>query len=428
MKPLEFSISNTKDIPSAIGVYIFEDEKGKALYIGKSVNVKARVFSHIRAADISSKEEKIVKKAKRIKVFLVPSEYSALILESRLIQKEKPKYNKNWQDDKSYLYIKITNEEFPKVYPVREKEVKDALFYIGPFSSLNVVTSLLRSIRKIFPFCSQKRIGKRACFYSKIGLCNPCPSQIEKLQDVKLYKELKNKYLQNINGVIELLKGNDSLLKEHFYEKLEKLKNEERFEEAIKMREQIKRLEALQRLSFEEKEVGELEDEWKKLEKFFKEKLGIKKLSRIECYDISNLSGKLATGSMVVMKEGVLDKGEYRRFKVKFKSAGDQERLVEVVKRRFKNDWERPDIILLDGGISQVKFVKRALEEEGIDIPVVGLAKNPDRLVIPLERGALYFRSFSKNKFLNFLRLLRDESHRFAKKYHLLLRKKKLLV
>ena len=164
------------------------------------------------------------------------------------------------------------------------------------------------------------------------------------------------------------------------------------------------------------------------MKEFFQKKLGIKKLSWIECYDISNLSGKLSTGSMVVMKEGVLDKAEYRRFKVKVESAGDQERLAEVVKRRFKNDWEKPDLILLDGGLSQVKFVKRLLEEEGVNIPVVGLAKNPDRLVIPLEKGALYFRSFSKNKFLNFLRLLRDESHRFAKKYHLLLRKKKLLV
>ena len=430
MRLLKFSFSEIDKIPSSIGVYVFEDKKGKPVYIGKSVNIKARINSHIKAAEISEKERSILKSTKRIKVFQVPSEYSALILESKLIRELKPKFNKIWKDDKSYLYIKVTNNEFPRVFPVRERDLKDALFFAGPFSSLRVVNSILRSIRKIFPFCSQKKIGKKPCFYSKIGLCSPCPAEILKFKesDSKKYKELKKQYLKNIKGVIELLKGNVDLLEKHFYSLLEKLKKEEKFEKAIELREQLKRLEALQRLSFEEESFTDLGKDWKKLADFFKEKLGLKKLSRIECYDVSNISGKFATGSMVVMEGGVLDKSKYRKFRIKTQAKGDQERLAEVLRRRFKKNWEKPDVILLDGGLSQVKFVKQALKKQGISIPIIGLAKKPDRLVIPQEKGALYFRSFSRYKFLNFLRILRDESHRFAKKYHLLLRKKRLLV
>lgn len=429
MKGQKFTLEEKENIPSSIGVYVFRDKNGKALYIGKSVNLKARINSHIRSAQFSQKEASIVKNTKYIEIFLVPSEYSALILEARLIRKEKPRFNKIWMDDKSYLYIKITNEEFPKVYPVREAEVKDALFYIGPFSSLKVVHNILRFARKIFPFCSQKRLGKKPCFYSKIGLCNPCPSEIVQIKNKDEFERKKKEYLENTQGLIRLLKGDVEYLQKYFYKKLEKLKNKEKFEEAIKVREQIKSLELLNRLSFEENEGVELEKNWKKLEKFLQKEVGIKKLHRIECYDISNLKGKEATGSMVVMKDGVLEKGEYRKFKIKYtEEQGDFSMLSEVIKRRFKHEWEEPDLIIVDGGIPQIREVKRTLKEIEKEIPVIGLAKNPDRIVILKDSKASYIKDFSRKKYLNFLRYLRDESHRFAKKYHLLLRKKKLIV
>ncbi len=428
MKDLKFSLDKVDQIPSSIGVYIFRDEKGKALYIGKSVNLKARILSHIRAASLSEKEASIFKSSKFIEIFLVPSEYLALILEAKLIREERPKFNKIWMDDKSYLYIKITNEEFPKVYPVRERETKDALYFFGPFSSLKVINSLLRSARKIFPFCSQKKIGKKPCFYSKLGLCDPCPAEVKKIKDKKLYEKKKKEYLQNIKGLVKLLQGDVDYLKKHFYKQLERLKKEEKFEEAIKVREQIKRLEALSRLSFEEKDIFEIEKLWEKLGKFLKEKVGLEKLERIECYDISNLKGKEATGSMVVMENGALEKSEYRKFKIKLtEEKGDLEMLSEVIKRRFQNPWKRPDLILLDGGVPQVRKIKQLLKEIGIKIPVIGLAKKPDRIVILKDSKVEYIKDFSRKKFLNFLRYLRDESHRFAKKYHLLLRRKKLV-
>ena len=429
MKKTLFKFSDYKKLPSSIGVYIFRDKNKKALYIGKSINIKARVLSHINAAKLSTKEKRIIEESKYIEVYILPSEYSALILEAELIRKERPKYNKIWQDDKSYLYIKITNEEFPKIYPVRKSELKNSLFSLGPFSSLKVVNNILRSIRKVFPFCSQKKLGKRVCFYSKLNLCNPCPSEINQIKDNNLKKLKKQEYLKNIKGAIKLLKGNVELIKKHFYKKLEDFKKQEKFEEAIKLREQIKSLEHLSLLSFENQDYFSKTELWDQLSEFLKKNLKIKTLKRIECYDISRLKNEQITASLVVMKDSMLDKSEYRRFKIKIKkNLSDPQILKQVILRRFKNKWEKPDLILIDGGKPQIKAVLEALNLLKLKVKVLGLAKNPDRVVILKDNKTQYIRGFSRKKYLNLLRLLRDEAHRFAKKYHLLLRKRKFLV
>ncbi len=427
MRKIVLSIYDLNKAPVSIGVYVFKDKDGRAVYIGKSVNIRSRLKAHLRSASFSEKERKIFEKSQFVEVYPVSSEYSALLLESKLIREERPMYNKIWMDDKSYLYIKVTNEEFPKVYPVRQSEIKDALAFFGPFSSLNVVNSVLRSIRKIFPFCSQKKIGKRACFYSKLGLCNPCPSEIVKVKDKRQFQKLKRQYRKNINGLIKLLNGDVDYIRKFIVNQLERLKKEEKYEEAIKVREQLKRLESLSFLRFEQEEGFDVSKLWEKLADFLKDKLKIKNLTRIECYDISNIKGKEAVGSMVVMVNGLMDKSQYRRFKIRYQK-GDQNMLGEVVLRRFKNNWPLPDLILVDGGEPQVKLIKKVLKKIKVHIPVIGIAKNPDRLVFVEKDSVEYISNFRNNQFLNLLRLLRDESHRFAKKYHLILRKKKLII
>src|SRR3989338_7731811 len=141
---------------------------------------------------------------------------------------------------------------------------------------------------------------------------------------------------------------------------------------------------------------------------------------------MSTLFGHDSTGSMVVFENGTLKTDEYRRFKIKSGARSDFDRMKEVLMRRFaKDEWRMPDILIVDGGKPQVRIASQVMSDLQLDIPIIGLAKNPDRIVFnennirPVEKTSTLFKTFQ---------LLRDESHRFAKKYHLLLRHSKLML
>lgn len=151
-------------------------------------------------------------------------------------------------------------------------------------------------------------------------------------------------------------------------------------------------------------------------------------LKRIETYDISNLGLKQAVGSMVVMENNQVNKKEYRKFKIKhIGSKSDFDRLKEIMSRRIKQNWPVPDLVIIDGGRPQIKTIQKIFQNNKLDIPLIGIAKNPDRVIIGVDG---YPNLFLKNdsKVLNVIRLLRDESHRFARKYHLFLRNRDFLI
>lgn len=429
---------NPRNIPSTTGVYIFR--KGTVpIYIGKSVNMKARVRSHIENAKVDIKESLIVKNATALDYHITDSELKAILLEAKLIQRYHPKYNVVWKDNKSYLYIKIAiREQYPKVLLVRKPSIAEfsggSSKYFGPYSSVRTASMLLKEIRKIVPFCSQKNISNRPCFYSKIGLCNPCPNSIEYGQwNTRRKKQLMDLYKKNIRTIIRILKGNIKGVLEEYYRRLKILSKNKQYEEAIILRNKILRFEELlQRSSLDDRgydynRSGEaLSTLLSFLQKYFPH---LRSLRRIECYDISNLSQHTGTASMVVLKDGLIYKNEYRRFKIRNqKLRSDFEMLTEVLKRRFKQPWEHPSLIVVDGGKPQVKTVYKVLQSFGVDIPIVGLAKNPDRLVIGLKHTMPTVHLFSNNIGFTLLRLLRDESHRFAHKYHLFLRDRNFLL
>lgn len=422
-----------KDLPASNGIYQFV--KGReVVYVGKSVNIKARVISHIENAKIDSKEAAIIRNSDSVRFYVTDNEFKALLLESSLIQELKPQFNVRWRDDKSYLYIKVPlKETYPKIFlSRREQDIKAR--YFGPFPSVRVSQDILKSIRKVFPYCTQKEIGKRGCFYSKIGLCNPCPSDIEKLPDGEEKKELQKKYRQNVFNVIRVLEGKtDKVLKE-MYKELKVLTDEQRYEEAITLRNKILKLEQFingRRLDGRDEEVyNQAEEGMKTLQsmliKYYPE---MKLPQRIECFDISNTSLKDGTASMVVMTDGMINKKEYRKFKIKDeKLESDFEMMREVLKRRIRQTkWPTADLLVVDGGRPQVRMIQKVFAEMDYKVPLIGIAKNPDRLVIgtldlPTVRPPLRHPGFS------LIRALRDESHRFAKKYHVLLRNKKLEV
>ncbi|MEK7634140.1 MAG: GIY-YIG nuclease family protein [Patescibacteria group bacterium] len=423
-----------KKLPSTIGIYLFKKDR-IINYIGKSVNIKARISSHLENAKLDNKERLIIDNSNTIKAIPTESEFKALIIEAKLIREFQPKYNSIWKDDKSPLYIKITiKEEYPKVFLTRKPSFAKVsegkgIAYFGPFSSTRTAETIVSDIRKIIPFCTQKKITKKVCFYSKIGLCDPCPNEINNCRD-EACLVLKKQYKKNIRQVISILEGNVGKITKSFYQRLNDLTKNKQYEEAIVVRNKIFRFDRL--LDLKDDSEFLINNNEKKLEELFillkKYFPHLNKLERIETYDISNLGLKQAVGSMAVMKNGQIDKNEYRRFKIKQTGLrSDFDRLKEVVKRRLKQSWPLPDLIIIDGGRPQIKAILKIFQENNINIPLLGIVKNPDRVIVAADG---YPNMFLKNDspVLNLIRLLRDESHRFARKYHLFLRRKDFLL
>lgn len=420
-------------LPAATGVYFFK-KNTQILYVGKANSIKARILSHLENAKLDPKEALIVKNSNRLEYILTDSEFKALLFESSLIQKHQPKYNSRWKDNKSYLYIKISiKNEFPKVYTVRRENDNKSL-YFGPFPSRRDTEKILGTVRKLFPFCRQNKITTRACFYSKIGLCKPCPNEISRLKDKQEVSKLKKIYRYNIKQLVRILKGNLELVLKDSYKLLKELAQKQKFEEALILRNHIQRFEQLiNQTQFSSNIADSYNRTSEALEKL-KHTLGLyleplQSLNRIECYDVSNLFQKDATASMVVFTGGMPDKSQYRRFRIKSKKIkSDFEMLEEIFFRRFKQDWPEPDLIVVDGGTPQVLRIKQALFKLQKNIPLIGIAKHPDRLVINTPSKLITIRPSTDNLGFNLIRALRDEAHRFARKYHLLLRHKGMMI
>lgn len=430
------SKSDIQDAPSQTGVYTFYKDK-TPIYIGKAINIKARLLSHLKNADIDRKESLIITKSTKIDWQVVDSEFKALLLEADLIQKNQPKYNLILKDDKSYLYIKITKEEYPKVLIVR-RENDGKSTYFGPFNSYDTASKIVRGIRTIIPFCTQKKISNRKCFYSKIGLCDPCPNNISKLLDDSEKKLLKKIYLKSIAKVKRILSGNIASIILDLEKQIKKLSDNQDYEEAIKYRNKLQSFQKL--LSLHQENWGNIDvkhqenaqNEFKILiSKYFTEYKPDMKNIRIECYDVSNISGEHATASMVVFENFAPTLGEYRKFKVRTKRrTSDPYLMREILIRRFNNKWKWPDLIVLDGGRPQLHAFQNLIKDGQVNplishvrvIPFLGIAKNPDRLISGWDLEPINSREIPS--LFNIIKQLRDESHRFAKKYHVQLRSK----
>lgn len=231
-------------LPPGPGVYQFYDKEGKILYVGKAKNLKKRVLSYFQKIHENGKTRVLVKKIVDIKHIVVPTETDALLLENNLIKKHQPRYNVMLKDDKTYPWICIKNERFPRIFSTR-KLIKDGSEYYGPYTSMKTVRTLLDLIKGLYPLrtcnydLSQEKIeaGKyKVCLEYHLGNCKgPC----ENLQSLQTYN-------QQISAIREILKGNfkDSL--SHFRNQMKELASEMKFEEAQKIKEKIEILENYQ--------------------------------------------------------------------------------------------------------------------------------------------------------------------------------------
>lgn len=391
-----------ENLPETPGVYFMKDGEGKLLYIGKAANLKKRVSSYFLRPH-EARIQRLVSLIRDVTYKRADTALEALILEAELIKKHQPPFNVLEKDDKTFLYIEITKEELPRVLLVRGKDLRkdSATRRYGPFTSSSNARQALGIIRKIFPFHSHatEQVGKlpRPCFDYEIGLCpGVCVGAIS-----------KKDYANTIRNLRLFFEGKKDRIIASFTKDMHAAAKRLDFEKAADLRRRLFALQHIQDIAF----IGENEVR----------DPGASPVSRVrlEGYDISNISGTSAVGSMVVFINGKPARSEYRKFKIRsVQRPDDVKMLQEVLRRRFNNSWELPDYILVDGGLAQVHAARKVLDAAGLKIPVFGMAKGPARKRTDIISVA------PKHIDHTILVRLRDEAHRFAIRYHRTLRRR----
>lgn len=406
-----------KKLPDKPGVYIFRGEKRAILYIGKATSLKTRVQSYFRKDLMETRGPILVGMllaAKSVDYIETDSVLEALILEAHLIKKHLPPYNTKEKDNKSFNYVIVTDEKYPRVLIMRGRELSDLSQEVTPISSKNsykikysfgpfphggTLKEALSLVRKIFPFRDTcKPESGKLCFNAQIGLCpGVCNSKIsakeysKTIRRIKLFFEGKKK---------TLLQGLETEMKTA----VKKLA----FEDALRFKRTIFSLQHIQDIAL------------------LKNNLDLKKYDsttfRIEAYDAAHLSGTNTVGVMTVVEDNEAKKSDYRKFKIHTSTNDDNASLQEMISRRLKHEeWPLPNLIVVDGGQAQLNTATKKLREFNLEIPIVGVVKDEhhrpreiigdEKMRHEHERGIL---------------LANSEAHRFAILYHRLLRRKPL--
>jgi excinuclease ABC subunit C len=403
-----------KGLPASSGVYIMKGAAGAVLYVGKAANVRKRVSSYFYPnRRLYGRLDSMVAQVERIDCVPTVSEAEALVYENSLIKQLKPKYNVLLRDDKSYPRLKLTvNEDYPRLFITRRK-MADGALYFGPYTNGRLLHEALVAIRQMFPLRSCGRMGRKACLNYHLRQClAPCELRIAKADYAEIVSQL----------AIFLEKGRPGLVGELGRRMLEASKAED-FERAAKLR---ARIEALS--SMREDVVRYLPaDEAAELGRM----LSITApLETIEAFDVSDMSGQEAAGSMVLFFRGRPRKGEYRKFRIRTVSGADDYAMMrEIVRRRYERQLAEkkrlPDLIVIDGGKGHLAAAAGELEALGLSaVPAIGIAKAFEHIYLKGAGDPLVLPRDSKA--LHLLERIRDEAHRFAIAYHKGLRAKKV--
>ncbi|KKR21674.1 MAG: Excinuclease ABC, C subunit [Candidatus Moranbacteria bacterium GW2011_GWA2_39_41] len=471
-------IEKVKTLPQVPGVYIFlseaksasggHDSKKEIIYVGKATNLRSRVGSYFRNIQNTKYQipdtifrpiEMMIAQVADLEVQETESVLEALILEANLIKKHQPKYNVLGKDDKSYAYFVITKEEFPKVLIVRKTELDKAdsnlrnytnlrtvtqsrtvlgrsmgrledgplrsVKIFGPYTSKKQMEIALKIMRKIFPFHSSKNKTEKGCLDFQLGRCpGPYAGAISKAD-----------YAKNIRGIQMILEGKKKSLLQRMEKEMLVLAKKEEFEKATEVRNKIFALQHVQDIALINRE-DKIQDTRNKSQTNSKNQKPKTTNFRIEAYDISNISGQQAVGSMVVFENNEPNKKEYRKFKIKtVEGAADVAMMQEVLSRRLNNAWTQPDLILLDGGQGHLNMAQKLLSEMGFVIPLVSVAKGPSRKNLKLQMTNIKQITNPKiqnsiNKIIedkNLIKSIMDEAHRFAITYHRKVRKSEFI-
>jgi excinuclease ABC subunit C len=453
--------NKTTNLPQNPGVYIFKDINGWVVYVGKATNLRSRVSSYFRGGEDARLIGRFMDLVADVAVQETDSVLEALILEANLIKKHQPKYNVLGKDDKSYSYFVITKEEFPRVLIMRKKDLENKYKYVipslsknltrkkvdpstplrsaqddikvqkifGPYTSKRQMEVALKILRKIFPFHSLAAKTEKGCLDFQLGRCpGPYAGAITHAD-----------YRKNIRGIRMILEGKKQGLIKKLNADMAEYADKEEFEKAQEVKNKIFALNHV-------RDVALISIEGSTLASAKVEPL---RDLRIEAYDISNISGQHAVGSMVVFQNSEPEKSQYRKFRIKtVEGSNDVGMMAEILFRRFRNNWPasnrgnvsstrgwpQPDLILLDGGQGHLHMAEKVLRELDLKIPIVAVAKGAKRKnlefrISPARPGNFKSNSNIKNVLndKNLIKQIMDEAHRFAIGYHRKLRSKNLL-
>lgn len=431
------------------------DNQAKIVYVGKAKDLRKRVASYFRNRALAPKLVSLLSIVQQIDYIPTDSERESLLLEQKLIRRLQPLYNTMWRDDKSYPYLKLTwNEDYPRLILTRQKKT-DGGKYFGPYPNVSIIRKLLRKLwrKKIFPLrpCkyafNQKELSRegglkvsqpalykkvQSCIYLHTGECPaPCVGRIS-----------QNDYRKIADKAELFFRGKTQPLRTELDHEMKTAAKKLDYEKAAQIRDQLS---ALAHIS-EKVILKKINEE--AIAEQMQTSRGITELQerlrlpappmRIEAFDISNIQGTDAVGSLVVFEKGVPKKSEYRKFKIKTVTGQDDfSMMAEVVDRRYRRVLEEgkkvPNLVLVDGGKGQLSAAVKALQTLSkenksnalLQMPVAALAKEQEEIFLPQQAEPI--RLPQDSPALHILQWIRDEAHRFAITFHRQRRRKEAL-
>lgn len=420
-----------KTLPASPGVYFHKNKTGEIIYVGKAAVLKNRVRQYFQKSKKDPKTEALVAEIFDTDWLVVDTEMDALFLEAEMIKRYMPKWNILLRDDKTVSYVRIDfNNEIPYVSLTRNP-MDDKATYIGPFYGKSVIERALRTLRRIFPYYDKPYTGKKT-LDTDLGLT----------PGIEINKTTPKDYRRNLKKLVRYLHGDRKKLLDEIEKNMYKESNKGNYELAAEARNQLDGLRALKkRIIFSDKEFLDISSD-----QALKQLQDLLHLSapprRIEGYDISHQSGNDTVGSMVVFINGASARSEYRKFKIRTSRNDDLKSMQEIIHRRLKhNEWGFPDLIILDGGKTQINAVLPLIRP--YNIPIIGRDKSGDhtrnaevKLIIPrysAQEGALDSSETtclelpSGSHIARLVARIDEEAHRFAITYHSLLKRKNML-
>lgn len=435
-------------LPHDPGVYRYLDSSGTVIYVGKAKDLKRRVSQYFRPPEqLNRKTRALVEHIADLQYTVVETEEDALLLENNLIKQLQPHYNILLKDDKTYPWICIRNEPFPRVMLTR-RYVRDGSSYFGPYASVQFAHRLLDMIGSLYRLriCAHpltpEQIGGgklRTCLNYHLGKCaGPCVGVFS-----------KEEYQAQIEDIRKLLSGRTRALISECRDRMFEASKQMLFEEAQQWKERLALLEAHHEREktvghgildmetyklLQEKSLPKRIEKSEKVVAQLQKDLGMNVPPRhIECFDNSNIQGTNPVAACVVFRDGLPSKKDYRHFLIKtVVGANDYASMKEVVNRRYSRMMaegeDLPQLVVIDGGKGQLSFALEALSELGIAdrMYVVGLAERMEEIIIPGDPLPLFLDRNSSS--LRVLMHIRDEAHRFGITHHRLRRRTSMTI
>lgn len=440
MKIISKLETKLKILPRSPGVYFHKDKLGEIIYVGKAAVLRNRVKQYFQnTRDMDVKTRALVAEIDDTDWVETDSEIDALFLEAEMIKRYMPRYNILLRDDKSLIYVRIDMKSDRPHVSFTRNPADDGAEYFGPYYNGFAVKKALRYLRKIFPYyikIPRSDLGKEKLDLdahlglSPVGMTN-------------------DEYKSNLRRLISYIKGNRKTLVNDLERDMKTAADKQDFETAARLRNKIRNVRELQRrIVFGDKEFLDISKDIALRD--LTDLLNLDKIpKRIEGYDISHMSGTNVVASMVVFKNGVSDRAEYRKFKTRIEHNNDFYNMNETLTRRLseKNlkSWGKPDLILIDGGKGQLDAALQSRDKSGhSEVPFIGLAKQDEQIVI--KRGNFKINDMKlvelggsqevtddfilinlpkSSAIIKLLQRIRDESHRFAVSYHTVLKRVK---